>query len=642
MSKESELDITPDKSLIQKLGLTGYKTEQAVAELIDNSIDARLVDKKLHIKIDLDFSQKIIKITDDGSGMNLNELRDGLTIAKGTKDDEKLGKFGLGMKSACSTLGKSITIITTKPDSKKEYVVKYDEDEWLSNKSLTWTNFKVEERNKTGIWNGTIIILGKLKIPLYPNQVSTFKNRYGIRYGPFLKNGQITLQINTLFCRAVDPPLQEDSKKEVKIKLPGGNAITGWIGLFKKRSIKGDYGIHLFQNGRLIRAYEKFGFSSHPEVAKVVGEISLDHVPVNFHKTGFIEDSQEYKEALFYFKNDPVVKEALRRASTQEDTSSSLQSVVDYVIGDRIRSGKIDTRVSTVKSKLLLDEAETLTVKADSGIKIDIEFVEESGGLYDIKKEGSRLIVLINKNSHVFKAMKNPLFLISFIMIEAKIIAENPDKYRDFLKNRNSTWDEFVRDWLPKEPKYSRERTPNIESLSNYSLVGDLIDLHDFLKVRFGEPFQFTALSTLEPFLHNATSRMIYTIHTIRGAGDRLLDLISEFDPDKKSFLVLVNPKEVELKTVLDLSPTARYIIIREYTEKPTTTWALPEKAWLDLFTEIHTYKVPVSQEDLGMIFENLYDNDLIDAKRLRSLAVHRHMLAEVTPYLEETHYGLE
>jgi hypothetical protein len=380
---------------------------------------------------------------------------------------------------------------------------------------------------------------------------------------------------------------------------------------------------------------------AHPEVAKVVGAISLDHVPVNFHKTGFIEDSQEYREALFAFRNDSTVKETLRKASTQEDTSSSLQSVVDYVTGNRVRSGKIDTRVSAVKSKLLLDEAE-LTVQADKGSKIDIEFVEESDGLYDIKKEGTRLLVLINKNSHVFKAMKNPLFLISFILIEAKLMAENPDKYREFLKNRNSSWEEFVKDWLPKEPKHSRERTPNIESLSNYSLADNLIDLHDFLKVRFSEPFQFTALSTLEPFLHNATSRMIYTVHTIRGAGERLLDLIQEFDPDKKHFLILINPKEAELKTVLDFSYTARYIIIREYVEKPTTTWALPEKAWLDLFTEIHTYKVPIPQEELGMIFENLSDNDLIDTKRLRSLAVHRHMLDEITPYLEETHYGLE
>lgn len=642
MSKESILDITPDKSLIQKLGLTGYRTEQAIAELIDNSIDARIEGKALHVKVELDFNNKIIKITDDGAGMNLDELRDGLTIAKGTKDDEKLGKFGLGMKSACSTLGKSITIITTKPDVRKEYVVKYDEDKWLSNKALTWTNFVVEEREKTEKWNGTIIILDKLKVPLYPNQVSTFKNRYGIRYGPFLKSGQLVLQINTLFCRAIELPLQENSRQEFRIKLPGGKIITGWIGLFKKRSIKGDYGIHLFKNGRLIRAYEKFGLRAHPEVAKVIGELALDHVSVNFHKTGFIEDSQEYKEALFAFKNDPIVKETLKKAATQEDTSSSLESIVEYVVGNRTRSGRIDTRVSAVKSKLLLDGKEKLSVKADNGINVDVKFIRDFDGLYDIKKDGSNLTVLINRESNVFKAVKNPLFLIAFIVIEAKMMAENLDKYRKFVENRNREWDGFVSHWLPQEPKHTREKTPNIESLSNYSLVDDLIDLHDFLKVKFSEPFQFTALSTLGPFLHNATNRMIYTVHTMRGAGERLFDLIREFDPDKKNFLILINPKESDIRSVLDISPVTKYIVIREYSEKPTTTWARPEKAWLDLFTEISVYKTPIPYEEIGMIFETLVDNGLIDIKKLRSLALHRHMLDEVTPYLEEIQYGLE
>lgn len=641
MSKESELNITPDKSLIQKLGLTGYRTEQALAELIDNSIDARLEKKTLHVKIELDFNRKIIKITDDGSGMNLKELEAGLTIAKGTKEDEKLGKFGLGMKSACSTLGKSITIITTKPDSTKEYVVKYDEDEWLSNKSLTWTNFKAEERDKHDTWHGTIIILDKLKVSLYPNQVSTFKNRFGIRYGPFLKNGQVVLQINTLLCRPVEPELQDGSKKILEIKLPGGKVINGWIGLFKKRSIKGDYGLHLFKNGRLIRAYEKFGIRPHPEVAKIVGELELDHVPVNFHKTGFLEDSQEYKEALFAFRNDLTVKETLRNASIQEDRNTSLESVVEYVAGERTRSGKIDTRVSATRSKLMLNETEKLSVKTDKGDNVVLKFVEELDGLYDIQKEGSNLIVLINKNSHAFKAMKNPLFLIALITIEAKLIAGQADKYREFLKNRNSAWDEFVKNWLPKEPQYKREKTPNIESLSNYSLSDDLIELHEFLKEKFGDPFQFTALSTLTPFLHNAMNRTIYTIHTIRGAGERLQNLIREFDKDK-SLIVLLNPKEPDLVLAMDLSTKKNCLVIREYAEKPTTTWAIPEKAWLDLYTEVHTNKILIPREEVGMIFESLVDNNLIDARRLRSLAVHRHMITEITPYLEETHYGLE
>lgn len=42
MTRTIPVDITPDKSLIKKLGLVGYRTEQAVAELVDNSIDARV------------------------------------------------------------------------------------------------------------------------------------------------------------------------------------------------------------------------------------------------------------------------------------------------------------------------------------------------------------------------------------------------------------------------------------------------------------------------------------------------------------------------------------------------------------------------------------------------------------------------
>ena len=41
MSNKS-IDITPDKSLIKKLGPVRYRAERAVAELVDNSIDARL------------------------------------------------------------------------------------------------------------------------------------------------------------------------------------------------------------------------------------------------------------------------------------------------------------------------------------------------------------------------------------------------------------------------------------------------------------------------------------------------------------------------------------------------------------------------------------------------------------------------
>ena len=49
-----KFDITPDLSLMPKLGQSGYSSPQAIAELVDNSIDARISSKLLKINIKID------------------------------------------------------------------------------------------------------------------------------------------------------------------------------------------------------------------------------------------------------------------------------------------------------------------------------------------------------------------------------------------------------------------------------------------------------------------------------------------------------------------------------------------------------------------------------------------------------------
>ena len=149
MDDNIAVDITPDKSLIQKLGLVGYRTEQAIAELLDNSIDARIPDVKEKINVHLDFKDKQIAVKDDGHGMDKDDLTNAMTVAKGTKTDGRLGQFGIGMKSACSALGKKFSITTSKIDSDKEYCIKYDEKTWLGDKSKGWKNFNMTEKTLT-------------------------------------------------------------------------------------------------------------------------------------------------------------------------------------------------------------------------------------------------------------------------------------------------------------------------------------------------------------------------------------------------------------------------------------------------------------------------------------------------------------
>lgn len=633
MVRKTKVDITPDKSLIKKLGLVGYRTEQAIAELIDNSIDARIGGRTERIQVGLDFGRRQITVADDGRGMDLDELKDALTVARETKDEEgeALGQFGLGMKSACSSLGKSFTVITTKQGRQSTFTARYDEDQWLGDESRDWFNFEIEEAEEEGGKPGTRIEISNLKVPLYPNQLSNFRRRFGIRYGPYLKNEQIEIRVGSRDCEAVEPELEEGTRQSVDIRLPSGRKITGWIGLLKRRSIKGDYGIHIYRRGRLIRAFDKFGIRSHPEVAKIIGKISLDHVPVNFHKTGFLEDSLEYKEAFAVFKNDPTVAKVLRSSSSQKAGAFEIRSVLEYD-PDTVPEKPIDTRMSAANAKSLLDGADNTTVRRGP-LELDVEFESVKGGIYQISCSGNKARVTISKASDAFKTFKNPLFLLGLIRIEAELVASNPSKYADFVVERNRRWVEFIDKSLPKPEARNDRMEERIVPRPNYSLEAELVELHDHLRERFVHDFQFTGLSTLFPFLQNAYSKIVYNIQTVKGAGQELLEIISDHS---KEITVLLDPKPLEMETVLKVAEHSRFMVIREYAERLSTTWAAPEKAWLDLYSEVNKKKVSLYGDELTSILAELLENNLIDPKKLRSLSRHRNILGEIEAYMEE------
>ena len=81
MTEKTTIDITPDKSLIQKLGLTGYRTAEAISELLDNSIDARIGEDTERIDVVLDFVGKTISCR----SIVVFGSRGGTRVAKGNR-----------------------------------------------------------------------------------------------------------------------------------------------------------------------------------------------------------------------------------------------------------------------------------------------------------------------------------------------------------------------------------------------------------------------------------------------------------------------------------------------------------------------------------------------------------------------------
>ena len=77
----------------------GYDFAQAVADIVDNSIEARA--SVVAVDVEFDGDDSWVRIADNGTGMRPEQLREAMRYgAERDYDEEDLGKFGLGLKTA--------------------------------------------------------------------------------------------------------------------------------------------------------------------------------------------------------------------------------------------------------------------------------------------------------------------------------------------------------------------------------------------------------------------------------------------------------------------------------------------------------------------------------------------------------------
>lgn len=107
--------VPPDPAgTIESLGALGYTLESAIADLVDNSIDANAG------TVDINFcwngSASYITVVDDGHGMTEAELQVAMAIAaRGphtTRSAAELGRFGMGLKTASFSQASRLSVWT--------------------------------------------------------------------------------------------------------------------------------------------------------------------------------------------------------------------------------------------------------------------------------------------------------------------------------------------------------------------------------------------------------------------------------------------------------------------------------------------------------------------------------------------------
>lgn len=439
--RTKEINITPDRSLMPKIGQTGYSVSQAISELVDNSIDAREDGKALTVEISFDADKAVVEVTDDGVGMDEQTAANSIKLAHSAKRN-KLGEFGLGLKTAATSLGKKFQIITTQKGSDEEYNLEYDEEKWL--KSGDWTRH--EMKIKSGVdkrRSGTTIRINDLRFSIYGNLPGNIRKDLATRFAPFIENGEVKLKVNTKWCEPEPLDLKTeyhspDGKEPFRLKLESGNEVWGWRGLLKRGSDKGEYGFRVFRRGRLILQFAKLGFNPHPEARQIVGEIHLDHVPVTHNKREFIQESPLYQEMVsedgkfWIFMRDLVREARTSMRKTQID-----QGIIDKLEMQKDNIMKAIKKIPELKEYAFPDFKEK--VKAKEG---------ENEGLTDleIEKRDPREVVTIEEepiphDEHSRKPKKSHTKRTYYITVNGKRFKVDHSfadlKTDDVLKDKN-------------------------------------------------------------------------------------------------------------------------------------------------------------------------------------------------------------
>ena len=150
-----------EKTLTHGLKNMGYSPAEAIADLIDNSIEAKA--KNIEIFFWEGSQNPSVFIVDDGEGMTNDELNNAIKIKKKyyAEDSEiKLSKFGFGLKTASFSQCEKLTIITKKKNNTYFRTINSNLENIETNllsifSRISYVEKRFNERCKT---SGTIII----------------------------------------------------------------------------------------------------------------------------------------------------------------------------------------------------------------------------------------------------------------------------------------------------------------------------------------------------------------------------------------------------------------------------------------------------------------------------------------------------
>ena len=300
-----EVDITPSPKMMIKIGATNLTLADAIAEIVANSFDA--AQDGIPSVIEVEIAEDEISVIDNGAGMGEDILAEAVRLGNDMKDvtakkSDTKGRFGLGMKTACASMGMWWDVFTRPVGDDREYRVSFDLQDWerRKNSPQAW-KIGIEDRPKTDASplgdrdHGTAVVVRKLrqKHPLNGPVLA----KLGESFKAHLEQGDV-IKVNGDAAKPRQYKFVPGSKVDIDLWFGPGDKlhITGWVALDTQLHNDGNYGFNIYRHNQLVMSWNKDWFPSHLMNSRIIGEVHMDFIDATFFKMG-LQESEEWRLA---------------------------------------------------------------------------------------------------------------------------------------------------------------------------------------------------------------------------------------------------------------------------------------------------------------------------------------------------------
>jgi len=463
--------LPPDPRTIEGLRDTGYDPTDALEDIVDNSITADATVVRVDV-FDTNEDGIMLTVADNGHGMDEEGLRNAMTYgSKAKPDPASLGKFGLGLKTASTSMCRRVTCISRSGEGQEVHAAAWDLDyvaeqnAWLLQRpDPTAEQIALLDEAANG-GSGTIVIWQKIDrlvrddyaSPASAKQalrrrVKEFKESMSVTYMKFLDDSldrpKLSLVLNDEPISPWDPFQKEissllyESEQEVGIAGENGETTTASFQLRayclpprsqltkqqqdEAKVLIKNQGIYVYRENRLIARANWLGLRSpepHLNLARI--EFSFDHrldaaFQIDIKKSRILLQPElqstlsqllnsSLSEAQQRYRKNQTSQAITQSGSAHDASNGTIGKQYDGLTGTSIKGVDGGAVIQNSKGKTRVHLTfPSLDVDVSNNPHVLVEESLEDGGLYEPTHINEKQAVLINGGHPFYQRVYSP------------------------------------------------------------------------------------------------------------------------------------------------------------------------------------------------------------------------------------------